>query len=302
VPVTRSRFALVALACAVLAPAAARADDSACIAASEQELALRQQGKLHDALKQLAVCADASCPDEVKTECARRVADVDAAMPTLILGAKDGAGNDRVDVRVLMDGAPLLTRLDGLSVAIDPGSHVFRFETEGQDAVEKTLVLREGEKERRETVVLGPVPVAPPATVAPAPPAPAVFSTPPPAPPRSSWTTQKTLAVLAAGLGVAGVGVGAVLGGYAISSQDREKSDCGSASSCPRPLQAKEDYDKATQNATAATVFLSAGAALVAVGAVLWFTAKAPESPAPRVGVTPAFGPGGGGVLLTGEL
>jgi len=299
--VTRFRFAHAALGCALLFPATAFADDSACIAASEQELALRQLGKLHDALKQLAVCADASCPDEVKAECGRRVAEVNAAMPTLILAAKDGAGNDRVDVRVFMDGAPLLAQLDGLSVAIDPGRHVFRFEADGQDALEKTLVLREGEKDRRESVVLGPVPIASPQPASPVPVAPRVLDRPPPSAPPNSWTTQKTTAVVGVGIGVTGLAAGAVFGGYAIWSQKREKSDCGSASSCLNPPQAKEDYDKARQNAAAATIGLSAGAALVAIGAVLWFTAKSPE-PALRVGVMPAFGPGGGGVLLTGEL
>ena len=52
---------------------------------------MRQHGKLHESLERLAACADASCPDEVKAECARRIDDVNAAMPTLILAAKDGA-------------------------------------------------------------------------------------------------------------------------------------------------------------------------------------------------------------------
>src|SRR5579872_4668504 len=115
------RSLVVAFAIAALvAPAVARADDTACIAASEQELTLRQQGKLHDALKQLAACADASCPDEVKAECTRRVAEVDAAMPTLVVVAQDGAGNDLSDVRVSVDGAPLLASLDGRPVSLDP--------------------------------------------------------------------------------------------------------------------------------------------------------------------------------------
>jgi hypothetical protein len=284
------------------------ADDTACIAASEQELTLRPQGKLHEALKALATCADASCPDEVKAECSRRVAEVTAAMPTLILAAKDGAGNDLVEVRVSMDGAPILARLDGLSAAIDPGSHVFRFEAAGQAPVERTLVLREGEKERRESVVIGPPPPPPPVPVqAPAPAAlvapPSTAPAPAPAPPYP-WTTQKTLAALSAGVGVAGLVAGAVFGGYAISSQSREKNDC-SAGSCPNRPQAQEDYSKANENAIASTVALSIGAGLVALGAVFWFTDRPPRdgaSSAPRVGASPMFAPGGGGLVLTGAL
>jgi hypothetical protein len=268
---------------AVLAAPAARADVAACIAASESSLSLRQQGKLHESLHQLAICADTSCPDEVKAECARRIEAVNAAMPTLILAAKDGAGNDLSDVRVSMDGAPLVSTLDGRPQSIDPGEHVFVFEQAGQAPVEKRLVLREGERDRREEVVIGPAP--PP--VGNPPPAPA----PPPA---GGWTPQRTLAVVGGGLGLVGVGLGTSWGLYAISSQNREKSDCPSPSSCNHP-QASEDYTTARQDATASTVAFVAGAAFLAAGAVLWFTA-------PSVRVAPAASARGGGLLLVGDF
>ncbi len=293
------RSLVVAFAIAALvAPAVARADDTACIAASEQELTLRQQGKLHDALKQLAACADASCPDEVKAECTRRVAEVDAAMPTLVVVAQDGAGNDLSDVRVSVDGAPLLASLDGRPVSLDPGSHAFVFERTGQPPIEKTLILREGEKDRREVVVIGPPPPPPPV------PAPPVVA-PPPAPIPSSWTPRRTISLVVGVVGVAGVAVGSVFGGYAISAQSREKSDCGSAGSCPHFTQASEDYDKANQNATASTFAIGAGLALVAAGVVLWVTAPPQHrlaAGAPSLALLPTVSPGGGGLVLAGEL
>ena len=79
-----------------------------------------QQGKLHDALKKLAVCSDATCSSEVRAECTQRIAAIDAAMPTLVLAAKDGSGNDLYDVRVSMDGAPLTGNLDGRPISLDP--------------------------------------------------------------------------------------------------------------------------------------------------------------------------------------
>jgi hypothetical protein len=289
-----------AAVCIVLAGmalcAAARADDGACIAAAEAAIPLRKQGKLHDALKQLAVCAAAACPGEVKAECAQRIEAIRGAMPTLILAAKDGAGNDLTAAQVTLDGAPLPGALDGRVIDLDPGEHTLRFELAGQPPVEKKIVLRQGEKDRRATVVLGP----PPATGAP--------GTPPSAP--SSWSTQKTLAVASAGVGVVGVALGAVFGAYAISSQSREKMDC-SASSCPNHAQGVEDYDTAQKNATGATVGLVVGGALVATGVVLWLTVPEPSAPdgAPRaVRVAPlvvgagyeggrAHAPGGGLVL-----
>jgi hypothetical protein len=267
---TSGTFAFMVLAAAAaavtLAPAA-RADDAACIAASEQSIPLRQQGKLHEALKVLAVCADAACPGEVKAECAKRIETIKGTMPTLILGAKDGLGNDLTAVTVIVDGAPLPGALDGQALALDPGEHTFRFELAGQPPVEKKIVLRQGEKERRESVVLGP---------------PGGLVKPPPAAP-SFWTPRRTLAVVSAGLGVVGIGIGAAFGAFALSSQSREKSDCSGSStaSCPSYPQGLSDYNIAQKDATGATVGLVLGGALAATGVVLWFTA-------PRQGRPPA--------------
>jgi hypothetical protein len=274
--------ATIALAIASAAPPA-RADEAACIAATEESLSLRQQGKLHDALKKLAICAEASCSSEVKAECTQRIDAIDAAMPTLILEAKDGAGNDLYDVRVSMDGALLASNLDGRPIAIDPGEPAFVFETAGTPPLEKKLVLREGEKERHESVTLG----SPPPTPAPAP---TPVSLPPaPAPPPSTWSTQKTLAVVSAGMGVVGVGLGAWFGAFAASSQSREKRDC-SATACSNPAQAVEDYNTAKDDASGSTFAFVAGGALLAAGAALWFTAPANHGPgsAARLRVMPA--------------
>ena len=56
---------LMACALGLTSSRPARADEAACIAASEAALTLRQQGKLHEALKQLAVCSEAGCSSEV---------------------------------------------------------------------------------------------------------------------------------------------------------------------------------------------------------------------------------------------
>jgi hypothetical protein len=234
----------------LLVTTGASADDAACIAASEQALTLRQQAKLHEALKQLATCADAACPDEVKQECSHRISDVDAVMPSLILGAKDAAGSDLDAVTVSMDGAPLISALDGRPVTVDPGEHTFRFEARGIPPVDKKLVVREGEKDRRETVTL----------IAPPPPKPPPF-----------WNTQRLLGLTSGVVGVVGLGLGAVFGGFAISIQNQEKSDCP-APGCQRYPQAAADYDYAQRNALASTVSFIAGGVLAATGIVLLVT------------------------------
>ena len=271
--------ALLALVGAFVVAGTARADDAACVAASEQSLTLRKEDKLHDTLKQLATCADPSCPAEVREECTRRIDEVNAAMPTIIFGAKDGAGNDREQATVTVDGKKLTTALDGRAVAIDPGEHTLRFEAPGEKPVEKTIVVREGEKDRREIVVIGAPPPQTPTAPARAP---------------SAWNAQRVLGLGAMGLGVAGVGLGAYFGAFAISAKNQEGSDCPAAG-CAHYLQSKADYDTAQTDALASTIAFIAGGVLAATGVVLWFTA-------PRVHIAPTTSAHGAGLSISGEF
>jgi hypothetical protein len=255
------RWAAPLLALSIVAFAApASADDDACIAANEAAIPLRRQGQLHAALKQLVVCADPACPDEVRTYCAKGVETLGAALPTLVFAAKDSSGNDLFAVKVTMDGEPLLDALSGAPVSVDPGAHVFRFELAGEAPVEKKLLIREGEKDRQENIVIG---------------APAALAALPTSASRS-WSRQKTLAVGVGGVGIVGIGVGVVFGLFAVSTHDREKNDCPSTG-CAGHGQATADYNAARSNALGSTIAFAAGAAFLAGGAVLWFTAPKPK-------------------------
>jgi hypothetical protein len=253
----------------------ARADDAACVASSERALTLHQQEKLHDALKELAVCADPRCPQEVKAECAKRIDELNTVMPTLILTAKDGDGNDLSHVTVSMDGAQIAPVLDGASITIDPGEHTFRFEAPGQSPIEKKLVIREGEKERREGVVIGVATVV--------------------VPPRAQfWSTQRALGLVSGGLGIVGIGLGAYFGAFALSAQNQEHADCPAAG-CAHHLQSVADYNTAGQDAVASTISFIAGGVFLATGVVLWLTA-------PRLKIVPTTTGKNVGFVLGGEF
>jgi hypothetical protein len=288
----------------------ARADDAACFAASEAEVGLRKQQKLRAALGQLVVCGAPACPAEVRTECARRIIDLNAALPTLVLGAADAAGNDLAQVTVTVDGAPFATTLDGRALRIDPGSHTLHFEAPGKAPVDKTIVAREGEKDRHVNVVLAAgvsrgagagvvVPVA----------AGAVPVGPAAEPPSkgSSWSTQKTLAVTAAAAGVVGIGVGAVFGIVATSDGSTQKSDC-SASSCTDHAGAVSAHNSSLSAGNVSTATFIAGGVLLAGGIVLWVTAPkgGGESPTPvalqRWRFDPMVSARGGGVMMSGSF
>jgi hypothetical protein len=247
----------------------ALADDAACVSATEKAFTLRQQGKLHAALKELATCTDASCPDEVKQECIKRISEIDAVMPSLILEAKDLVGNDLADVNVTIDGVAFATTLDGRPITVDPGDHKFHFTFFQAPPLDKALVIREGERDRRETVVIQ---ISPPK--------------PPP-----FWGPTRVVALTTGVLGLGALAVGGVFGGFAISAQNQEKSDC--AQNCNRYAQALTDYNYAQTNATAATVMFVIGGVLVATGVVLWIAA-------PRSSV--AVGVGSGAMMLRGTF
>ncbi len=254
--IARGLIASIAAAGAVLAaPRGARADDAACIASTEASIPLRKGGKLHEAVKVLATCADPSCPEEVKAECAQRLQDVMRAMPTLSLVLKDQAGRD-VAATVKVDGVLIPGAADGRPLDLDPGEHTIHVEAAGLLPVDRALVVRVGEKDRRESLVLVP-----------------------PKPP-SFWTTQRAVAATSIGLGVVGLAIGGVFTGFAASAKSRETTDC-STHACGNYPQAVADYNAASSNGTGATIGFAVGGVLAAAGIVLFATARKPRAPAP---------------------
>ncbi len=303
------------------APGARAADPTTadCLSASEASLKLRSAHKLREARAQLLVCAAQTCPTDVRNECASRVSELNAAIPTVVFEAKDSAGNDLTDVKVAMDAQPLVDRLDGASISLDPGPHTFTFTASAQRPVEKMFVIQEGEKDRHVRVVIGAAeqaavsspPAATPSSASPgAPPPvsapPALVSSPAAAPDvgGSSWSTQKTIGLVVGGVGVVGAVVGTVFGLVASHDWSQAQSECASPTSCPNHAASVSDHDATVTAGTVSTVAFIAGGAAIAAGAVLFFTAPhdAEQRPAVSVHIAPAWSPGHGGVLMEGAF
>jgi hypothetical protein len=289
---TRSPLRIIFSFCLFLSVVAnlgtARAADPTtadCLAASESSVALRNQHKLRDARAQLLTCSAATCPTDVRDECVRRVADVSAAMPTLVFEVKNTAGEDLVAVTVTMDGTLIASRLEGTALSIDPGAHSFTFETAGQPPVEKQFVIHEGEKDRRERVTLG---AAPPPSVG----SPQAIS----AQPSSSDTpsrkigSQRIAAIGAAGVGVVGLVLGTAFGLDAISKHNDAKKTC--------PAQCADQsgvnlWNQAVSAGNISTVGFIVGVVGLGAGAALWFTAKPSATDGHDTASTQVgFGPG----------
>ncbi len=146
-----------------LAPMSAVAEPSheqklRCATAYEQSQKTRKEGYLTASRNHLLVCADDACPAAMRSECIRWLGEVETAMPTVIVVAQDGSGNDVFDVAVTVDGTKVADKLDGKAIGVDPGVHTFRFVRAGSDAVEQKVLIREGEKRRTVTVKLGGAP------------------------------------------------------------------------------------------------------------------------------------------------
>jgi hypothetical protein len=266
---TRVFVSLLAFAGAAFVGRSARAADPTtadCLAASESSLALRNQHKLREARAQSLICAAASCPADVRDECARRVAEVNTAIPTIVFAAKDAAGSDLIAVKVTMDGQPIAERLEGTAFSIDPGAHTFTFEAPGQSAIQKQLVIREGEKDRREAIIFGGA--APPVP----PPAASLISTSEPAQPAANSSglgTQRILAIVAGGVGVVGLGLGIGYGARAMSKHDDASKACPN-SQCPTS-NGVNLWNQAVTAGNISTVGFIVGALGLAGGAALWF-------------------------------
>jgi len=125
-----------------------------CLSAVDQGQQARDDGRYRAARDAFATCSRAVCPKPVAASCTKWSREIADALPTVVLAAKDGSGGDLTDVRVTFDGAPLTTSLDGKPVEVDPGSHKLRFEREGSEPAEQTVVIKAGEKLRAITVVL----------------------------------------------------------------------------------------------------------------------------------------------------
>jgi hypothetical protein len=260
-------------------------DMQTCIASNEKSISSRKAGKFHDAIQELRTCASDSCLADIRSVCQQRISEINAAMPSIVFGAKDGNGADLTAVKVIVDGHPLSDVLDGSAIPVDPGQHVFVFEVVGQPRLERSFVIREGEKRRREVIVIG-------ASM------PARGETP-----SGGHGSRGTIGLVIGGVGIAGVAVGSVLGLMASSKWTSSKQECGTAGcSALDHAAATTDHDSALTLATGSTIAFIAGGAVLALGAVLFFTAPAggEGSTTEAVHVVPAVGPGTGGLLVKG--
>jgi hypothetical protein len=257
-----------------------------CLAAAEAGQSQRDDGHYLAARQSFLNCSRDVCPKVIAQSCTQWLRDLVEVAPTVVLGAKDGQGNDLSDVKVTLDGQPFATSLDGKPVATDSGEHVFRFEREGSLPAEMKVVLRVGEKARVVTAVLQSAKETPP------PPEPSKNPPEPeaPPPPEPLMSAHHVTAGVMAIAALASAGVGA----FFLAQSSQAKNDAAnlrsgmmpgacfntgaSSGQCPA-LNDKVNSQFADSN-TATGLFIGAGGlAVAAIVTWLVWPHSAPAAP-----------------------
>ncbi len=188
-------------------------------------------------------------------------------------------------LRVVRDGTEIPQAAWGVAVPVDPGEHEVDATATGRKGWStKLTVAGSGRHETvsvpalEEEAAVAPVAVVPAPPPAPAEPAPAgLFS--------GEGGTQRTIAVVSAGLGVGGLILGSAFGGIMLSDKSEYEQHQNTATGKCLDLQCQTSSQQAVSAGTVASVGFIAGGALAATGVVLWFTArkgtKAEIAPAP---------------------
>lgn len=261
--------------------------DPACIAAFESMDSLRAAGRLKEALQQATICAQDACrsnrkevipANDIPAVCTRTVDAIRAEMPSVVLAATGAKGEDLVDVRVLIDGEPLLEKLDGRANALDPGPHKLVFEWAGHGRLEELVLIRVGEKNRHIHVSFppdaskGPAGTgatsagtrAPSMTTLPLPP-------PPPVVPEGDEGGTPTWAWVAGGAGIlAGAGAGVAFAIKAAADAELD-ANCGPKHKCPPGVDGEGTYlrsETARAIAIAGAVAAGVGISAAVIGIV----------------------------------
>jgi hypothetical protein len=241
-----------------------------------------------------------------------KAAALEPSLPTLTIVVPPGS--DLPDLEVRRDGEVVGRAEWGAPIPLDPGPHAVEARASGRQAWQgHAPVLGVGAKASVEVPPLAPLPEAPAApvpasatgvvpSVVPAATTTAAQSASPapvdtaPAEPAHRGATQRAVAWVAGGVGLAGLAAGAILGAMALADNNQASSDCLSNVCNQQGISSTHDANNA---ATASTVAFAAGGALVAVGLVLWLTAPADvHGSGVRAALVPMASDGAAGTMI----
>ena len=111
---------------------------------------------------------------------------------------------------------------------------------------------------------------------------------------------QRAVGLIVGGAGLAAIAVGIPFGARAITLNNQSKSECPTDTTCT--AQGASDSQSAVSSATLTSILMTAGAAVVIAGAIVYLTAPRQTRSAPRASlrVAPQILPKGSGLGLVG--
>jgi len=234
-------------------------------------LCYEQSGKTASAwstYREAAGRARRSNDDSLAQLATKHASALEPRLAKVTLRLSSGASPAQVEVRcdgVLLDGSVL-----GTPIPMDPGAHTVETSATGRQPFRKTFVVTQGDAPATVAIDIGPG-----------------HGTSPPSNPStdeggSSRSTQRTLALVAGGVGLAGVVVGSILGVAAISNWNQARSECTNGTTGCSPDALGREQTVRT-DALWSTIAFSVGGAGLVGGALLWWTA--PSVDAHRIGL-----------------
>jgi serine/threonine-protein kinase len=215
-----------------------------------------------------------------------RAALLEPRLAKLLIEVDRGASG----VKIQRDGTELSEAVFGTAIPLDQGPHVIVASAPGKKPWTGTVELTEGKITTVKVPPLEDLPppaatpsaVTPPAaSSAPSPPPVTASVTPAPRSPGEVTSPYRVPALVAGGVGVVGLGLGAYFGLRASSLWDQSRENCV-GTRCGR-----DGYDlgtRANNAARASTIFSLLGVAGLGAGATLWFWPGPERSTALRAG------------------
>ena len=228
-----------------------------------------RRGRLATAWERFNRMYDTLAPNDDRRTLARTRADAVASrLPRVKVTLASGTP---ANARVLRDGVFVDPAAIGTLVPIDPGAHVLVVHADGRRDEKLELTMAEGER-RDVTLHAGSLlPPPPPIVVA-------------PPPEHHALGGRRIAGLVVAGAGVLALGSGGILGGIALGTQSQSQQTCSNGVCSDQ--HGVDLHAQAQTQALVADVLFVASAALVATGAVLFFTGK-PSAKAASVGFAP---------------
>jgi hypothetical protein len=248
-------------------PSTALADTKQeCSDSYQKTQVLRAADKLEEAIAQAEICTR-TCSKSFLDECTSWKTSLEGRIASIIVEAVDATGAPVTDGTVSLDGVAWLDQLGGPARAVSKGPHTLEVTVNGGPAQKKSIVIREGEKNRKITV-----------------------SIPSRSEPDTSGNVHSIAPWVVGGVGVAALIAGAVTGGFVLDAYSVTQDQCDDGNGTCTTQEGIDASERGQLLGPVTTGLLIGGSVLVA-GGIIWLVVAPTETKpsATSLSVAPAI-------------